>query len=91
MKVDELVSCSNSGDLQAEALLEISGEQVSWAPVESGHGGERQVVPRIPEEYQLKVEIVRTLTFTSENRLWASGRTLADKPCDGVGGSNTQR
>lgn len=28
MKVDELVSCSNSGDLQAEALLEISGEQV---------------------------------------------------------------
>lgn len=49
------------------------------------------MVPRIPEEYQLKVEIVGTLTFTSENRLWASGRTLADKPCDGVGGSNTQR
>lgn len=28
MKVDELVSCGNSEDLQAEALLEISGEQV---------------------------------------------------------------
>lgn len=28
MKVDELVSCSNSEHLQAEALLEISGEQV---------------------------------------------------------------
>lgn len=28
MKVDELVSCSNSEDLQAEALLEISGDQV---------------------------------------------------------------
>lgn len=67
------------------------GPGFSWAPVESGHGGERQVVPRIPEEYQLKVEIVGTLTFTSENRQWASGRTLADKPCDGVGGSNTQR
>lgn len=40
------------------------------------------MVPRILEEYQLKVEIVGTLTYTSENRLWASGRTLADKPCD---------